>query len=60
MSNPVIRVEGLGKKYLIRHAQKEGYVALRDVMANKFKMLGQRVLHPITRRDRSSNPKKEE
>ena len=30
----VIRAEGLGKKYLIGHqAERERYVALRDVMA---------------------------
>jgi ABC-type polysaccharide/polyol phosphate transport system ATPase subunit len=35
MSNPVIRVAGIGKKYLIghRHDRGESYVALRDVLA---------------------------
>jgi len=32
----VIRVEGLGKKYRIRHQQRERYTALRDVIASKF------------------------
>lgn len=39
MSNTVIHVEGLGKKYLIRHLRKGeqqfGYVALRDVLTEK-------------------------
>ncbi|MFZ3234840.1 MAG: polysaccharide ABC transporter ATP-binding protein [Stellaceae bacterium] len=34
MAEVVIRAEGLGKKYLIGHAaEREGYVALRDVLA---------------------------
>jgi lipopolysaccharide transport system ATP-binding protein len=40
MSAPAIKVEGLGKKYLLRH-QQEGrrYTALRDVIAGKAKSL---------------------
>src|SRR6476620_4079402 len=32
MSNVVVHAEGLGKKYVIRHQGKYGYVALRDVL----------------------------
>ena len=40
MSEPIIRVENLGKKYRIRHQQAgQRYVALRDVIADKFKGL---------------------
>jgi lipopolysaccharide transport system ATP-binding protein len=36
MGNVVIRAEGLGKKYVIGHqAERERYVALRDVIARK-------------------------
>jgi lipopolysaccharide transport system ATP-binding protein len=36
MGDIVIRVEGLGKKYLIGHqAERERYIALRDVIARK-------------------------
>lgn len=35
----MIRVEHLGKKYLIRHQQKERYTALRDVIAEKTKKI---------------------
>ncbi|MCZ2458027.1 MAG: polysaccharide ABC transporter ATP-binding protein [Chitinophagales bacterium] len=35
----VIRVEHLGKKYLIRHQQRESYTALRDVIAEKTKKI---------------------
>ena len=38
LSDVVIRAEGLGKKYLIGHeAQRERYVALRDVVARNFR-----------------------
>ncbi|MDJ1175407.1 ABC transporter ATP-binding protein [Roseofilum capinflatum] len=40
MSEPIIRVENLGKKYLIRHQQQEPYAALRDVITNGVKSLG--------------------
>ena len=37
MSDVIISVEGLGKKYRIRHQQQgQRYVALRDVIAQKF------------------------
>jgi lipopolysaccharide transport system ATP-binding protein len=35
MSDVAIRIEGLGKKYRIRHQQPERYVALRDVITEK-------------------------
>ena len=38
MSDTVIRVENLGKKYVIGHQQEgERYTALRDVVANGAK-----------------------
>ncbi len=40
MSQPAIKVEGLGKKYFLRHQQESGrYTALRDVIAGKAKSL---------------------
>jgi lipopolysaccharide transport system ATP-binding protein len=42
MSDYAIKVEGLGKKYLLRHqATGKRYVALRDVLADKVKSLFQ-------------------
>ncbi len=35
----MIRVENLGKKYIIDHQQQERYTALRDVIANRAKSL---------------------
>lgn len=40
MSDTVIRVENLGKKYIIGHQRQERYTALRDVITNKVKSLG--------------------
>src|SRR2546426_6199365 len=42
-SDVVIQVEGLGKKYCIRHqAERPRYTALRDVLANKTKSAARR------------------
>jgi lipopolysaccharide transport system ATP-binding protein len=37
MGNPIITVEGLGKKYLLTHRSREPYTALRDVMSEGAK-----------------------
>lgn len=42
MSDTVIRVENLGKKYIIGHQKQERYTALRDVIANRSKGLFRR------------------
>ncbi len=48
MSDTVIRVENLGKRYLLKHQQqgRSRYIALRDVIADGVKAIGQRILHP--------------
>lgn len=46
MSDPVIQVNQLGKKYLLRHQQTQPYIALRDVITNGAKSIVRRVLHP--------------
>jgi lipopolysaccharide transport system ATP-binding protein len=45
---PIIKVENLGKKYILSHRQRESYTALRDVIAEKFRGLGRRLSHPFT------------
>ena len=42
MSEPIIRVENLGKCYRLHHEQRERYTALRDVISSKVKGLFQR------------------
>ena len=32
MTNTVIKIEGLGKKYLLAHKSPQRYIALRDVL----------------------------
>jgi len=39
MSNAIIKVENLGKKYIISHEGNERYTALRDVLSRKAKSL---------------------
>jgi lipopolysaccharide transport system ATP-binding protein len=36
---PIIKVENLGKKYILQHQAREKYVALRDVITDKAKSL---------------------
>jgi lipopolysaccharide transport system ATP-binding protein len=43
-SSPAIRVEGLGKRYTIRHQGGYGYTALRDVISDGVRGIGRRVL----------------
>ncbi len=46
----IIKVENLGKKYILTHQQREPYTALRDVMANGFrKMVNRGVVQPWKR-----------
>jgi len=45
MSDTVIRVENLSKKYIIGHQQQERYTALRDVITNKVKSIGSLINH---------------
>jgi lipopolysaccharide transport system ATP-binding protein len=42
VSDIAIRVEGLGKKYRIRHQRRERYTALRDVITDKFRAMFRR------------------
>jgi len=46
MSDTVIRVENLSKKYIIGHQQQERYTALRDVISNKVKSIGSLIQNP--------------
>ncbi len=47
MSDTVIKIDGLSKSYLIGHQRREKYLALRDVLAEKAKSVGKRLLHPL-------------
>ncbi|WOD40828.1 ABC transporter ATP-binding protein [Nodosilinea sp. E11] len=49
MSDTVIQVENLGKKYVLGQQQQGNsrYVALRDVVADGVKSVGRRLRHPL-------------
>ena len=48
MSGAVIKIEGLGKKYLLAHKSPQRYIALRDVLVDRVKRLGRRIRHPFS------------
>lgn len=54
MSDSVIQVENLGKKYVLGHQQQGNsrYVALRDVVADGVKSFSSRLRHPLKPRVR--------
>jgi len=54
MSDTVIRVESLSKKYIIGHQRQESYTALRDVIANKVKSIGSFIQNPKSKIQDSS------
>ncbi|MBH8555292.1 ATP-binding cassette domain-containing protein [Nostocaceae cyanobacterium CENA357] len=63
MSNNIIRVENLGKKYIISHQQEDSggryrYKALRDVISQGAKSLGKKFLKPVGKQ--MPNPSREE
>lgn len=45
MNDTIIEVANLGKKYILRHKQKERYTALRDVITNGVVGMGSRLFH---------------
>ena len=55
MTNTVIKIEGLGKKYLLAHRSPQRYIALRDVLVDRAKRLGRRLRHPFARSAREEN-----
>ena len=59
MSDTVIRVENLSKKYVIGHEPAGGYWTLRDVVTNAARRAGQRLQHPFNGAAGSNNNKEE-
>ena len=55
MTNTVIKIEELGKKYLLAHRSPQRYIALRDVLVDRAKRLGRRLRHPFARSAREEN-----
>lgn len=57
MSDTVIKVENLSKRYVIGHQAQNGNVTLRDAIANGARSLQQRIFHP---RQKFADPTHEE
>ena len=53
MTIPAIVVEGVGKKYLIAHEQRERYVALRDVIARRARSMASALFRRGEKRQKS-------
>jgi lipopolysaccharide transport system ATP-binding protein len=47
VSDPIIRVENLGKKYILGHQKQQPYTALRDVIADGVKSFGRSLSKPF-------------
>lgn len=54
MSNSIIKVEGLGKRYYIGHEKQQSYTAMRDVIATNVKSVAKN-LKRIFKNDASSS-----
>lgn len=54
MSDTVITAENIGKKYMIAHQKHGSYTALRDVVAEKARALGQKIFSPFNTQDQDS------
>ena len=44
----VIKIENLGKKYMLSHQRKEPYFALRDVLTESIRNIGKMLLKPVS------------
>lgn len=55
MSDTVIKADNIGKKYMIAHQKHDAYTALRDVVAEKAKALGQRIFSRFSTLGRDSS-----
>ncbi len=49
MSDKIIHISNLSKKYTIQHQYKEGYTNLRDVITRNALLIGKKIFHPFHR-----------
>ncbi len=54
-----IEIQGLSKKYILRHHHQQRYTSLRDVLANNVRRFGHMLRHPLGGFD-GDNPDREE
>jgi len=60
MSETIIKIENLGKKYLIKHQHQGNYTALRDVITDKVKSFGKKIVSPWNHEQPSTHSATEE
>ncbi|GHV44456.1 ABC transporter [Synergistales bacterium] len=60
MSNTVIKVEGLGKKYELTKKNSGAYISLRDSLTMCAKRVGKKIAHPFAARSTSAPSSKDE
>ncbi|MFC1862386.1 ABC transporter ATP-binding protein [Thermodesulfobacteriota bacterium] len=60
MPDPIIQIENLSKKYLIKHQQQGNYTALRDIITDKVKSLGMRLISHGNHKQSSAHSTTEE
>jgi len=58
MTDTIIQVENLGKKYILHHQQKEHYTNLRDAISQRVGGIGSRLFH--CRNKQRTTPTREE
>jgi lipopolysaccharide transport system ATP-binding protein len=58
MSDTIIQIENLGKKYILHHRQNERHTSLRDVISGKATSILRRVINPVS--IRKADPRREE
>jgi len=49
MSDTIIEIENLGKKYFLRHQKKESYTNLREVISRKVRSIGGQIFYSSDR-----------
>ena len=52
--NTIIKVENLGKEYVINHENKEPYTAIRDVLSKKVKNIATETLKHFNKSNRTN------
>jgi lipopolysaccharide transport system ATP-binding protein len=53
-SPPIVSITNLSKRYILDHRPQKAYSTLRDVIADKARSAGRRILHPFAGRSTSS------
>ena len=50
MSDLAVKIENICKKYILNHEKPQKYTALRDILTNKVKFIGNKIVSPFSTR----------